>query len=184
MHSFLGESSIQNPSMEDDLDVDGLFKCASYNLNKTSKQFNTTTMYKMTSTPRGIAVIISNKNFLESSGQHFSAREGTEVDREALKRLFKMLQFKVEIYNDQTTAEMRRVAVEKAAFDHSKYDAFIFAILTHGQEGVVYGIDGTISIRDITSLFTQCKSLAGKPKIFFFQACQGRQYVLFLFFIK
>ena len=183
MHSFLGESNIQNHSVEDDLDVDGLFKFGSYNLSKGSKQLNTATMYKMTSTPRGIAVIISNKNFLESSGQHFSSREGTEVDREALKRLFKVLQFKVEIYNNQTKAGIRRVAVEMAAFDHSKYDAFIFAVLSHGREGVVYGTDGIIPIRDITSYFTQCRSLAGKPKIFFFQACQGRQYVLsFSFF--
>ena len=183
-YSFLGESNIQNHSVEDDLDVDGLFKIyGSYNLNKASKQLNTATMYQMTSTPRGIAVIISNKNFLESSGQHFSSREGTEVDREALKRLFKMLQFKVVIYNNQTKAEIRRVAVEMAAFDHSKYDAFIFAILSHGREGVVYGTDGIISIREITSYFTQCRSLAGKPKIFFFQACQGRQYVLCLFFL-
>ncbi|XP_074616337.1 uncharacterized protein LOC141875832 [Acropora palmata] len=167
-----GESNIQNHSVEDDLDVDGLFKFGSYNLNKAAKQLNTATMYKMTSTPRGIAVIISNKNFLESSGQHFSSREGTEVDREALKRLFKILQFKVEIYNNQTKAGIRRVAVEMAAFDHSKYDAFIFAVLSHGREGVVYGTDGIISIRDITSSFTQCRSLAGKPKIFFFQACQ------------
>ena len=184
LYSFLGESNIQNHSVEDDLDVDGLFKFGSYNLNKAAKQLNTATMYKMTSTPRGIAVIISNKNFLESSGQHFSSREGTEVDREALKRLFKILQFKVEIYNNQTKAGIRRVAVEMAAFDHSKYDAFIFAVLSHGREGVVYGTDGIISIRDITSSFTQCRSLAGKPKIFFFQACQGRQYILSFFFFK
>lgn len=182
LYSFLGESNIQNHSVEDNLDVDGLFKFGSYNLNKAAKQLNTATMYKMTSTPRGIAVIISNKNFLESSGQHFSSREGTEVDREALKRLFKILQFKVEIYNNQTKAGIRRVAVEMAAFDHSKYDAFIFAVLSHGREGVVYGTDGIIPIRDITSSFTQCRSLAGKPKIFFFQACQGRQYVLSFFF--
>ncbi|XP_067055300.1 caspase-3-like isoform X1 [Acropora muricata] len=172
-----GESNIQNHSVEDDLDVDGLFKFGSYNLNKASKQLNTATMYKMTSTPRGIAVIISNKNFLESSGQHFSSREGTEVDREALKRLFKILQFKVEIYNNQTKAGIRRIAVEMAAFDHSKYDAFIFAVLSHGREGVVYGTDDIIPIRDITSSFTQCRSLAGKPKIFFFQACQGDAFM-------
>jgi len=37
----------------------------------------------------------------------------------------------------------------------------------------VYGTDGTISIRDIASKFKSNASLAGKPKIFFFQACQG-----------
>ena len=154
--------------------TDHLFnRHGSYNVNGAIKQLDVTTVYKMTSTPRGIALIINNKNFLESSGQHFSAREGTDVDREALKKLFKKLQFKVEVRNNLTRAEIRRIAMEMSTFDHSKYDAFVFVILTHGEEGLVYGTDGTISIRDITSRFKHSKTLAGKPKIFFFQACQG-----------
>lgn len=140
------------------------------------KQLDVTTMYKMTSTPRGIAVIINNKNFLESTGQHLSPREGTDVDRDALKKLFKKLQFKVEVYDNRTKAEIQRIAIEMATFNHSKYDAFMFAILSHGEEGLVYGTDGTISIREITSRFKYSETLAGKPKIFFFQACQGTLY--------
>ena len=128
-------------------------------------------IYRMDRSPRGIAVIINNKKFLESSGQ--TQRDGTDVDRDALKKLFQKLQFKVEIYNNITKAEIREIAEKKALSDHSSYDAFIFTILTHGEEGLVYGIDGTISIRDITSRFKSTTSLVGKPKIFFFQACQG-----------
>ena len=95
------------------------------------------------------------------------------MDREALKKLFKKLQFKVEVYNNRTKAEIRRIAVEMATSNHSKYDAFMFAILSHGEEGLVYGTDGTISIREITSRFKHSETLAGKPKVFFFQACQG-----------
>ena len=129
----------------------------------------------MNRSPRGVAVIINNKIFLESSGQHLSPREGTDVDRDALKKLFQKLQFKVEIYNNRTKAEIRNIAEKKASSDHSNYDAFIFCILTHGEEGLVYGTDGTISIKDITSKFKTNTSLAGKPKIFFFQACQGKK---------
>ena len=148
----------------------------SYNVSNATKQLDVTTMYKMTSTPRGIAVIINNKNFLESSGQHLSPREGTDVDRDALKKLFKKLQFKVEVFDNRTKAEIRRIAIQMATFNHSKYDAFMFAILSHGEEGLVYGTDGTISIREITSRFKHSETLAGKPKIFFFQACQGTLY--------
>ena len=157
---------------EDDA-VDHPFGRGRYNVNPVPKSFDAASVYRMNSSPRGIAVIINNKNFLVSSGQHLSPREGTDVDREALKKLFKKMQFKVEVHNNLTKAEIRRIAVEKAAFDHSLYSAFIFAILTHGEEGVVYGTDGTISIRDITSRFKKSTTLAGKPKIFFFQACQG-----------
>ena len=102
-----------------------------------------------------------------------SPRQGTDVDRDALKKLFQKLQFKVEIHNNITKREIRNIAAKMASFDHSSYDAFIFTILTHGEEGLVYGTDGTISITDITSKFKSNVSLAGKPKIFLFQACQG-----------
>lgn len=130
-------------------------------------------IYRMNRSPRGIAVIINNKTFLESSGQHLSPRQGTDVDRDGLKKLFQKLQFKVEIYNNITKREIRNITAKMASSDHSSYDAFIFTVLSHGEEGLVYGTDGTISIRDITSKFNSNSSLAGKPKIFLFQACQG-----------
>ena len=62
-----------------------------------------------------------------------------------------------------------------ATLNHSGYDAFIFSILTHGEEGLLYGTDDTISTRDLTSVFKDATTLAGKPKMFFFQAYQGKK---------
>lgn len=132
-------------------------------------------IYKMDRSTRGIAVIINNKNFLRSSGMDRYPRNGTDVDRDSLVKLFRMLKFEVKIYNDRTKAEIRTITKEMATLNHSNYDAFIFSILTHGEEGVIYGTDGTFSIRDLTSEFKYSTSLAGKPKIFFFQACQGKK---------
>lgn len=132
-------------------------------------------IYKMDRSTRGIAVIINNKNFLRSSGMDRYPRNGTDVDRDCLVKLFKMLKFDVKIYNDRTRAEIRTITKEMATLNHSNYDAFIFSILTHGEEGVIYGTDGTISIRDLTAEFKYSTSLAGKPKLFFFQACQGKK---------
>ena len=60
--------------------------------------------------------------------------------------------------------------------DHTKYDAFVCCILSHGKLGSVYGVDGIpIAISDLQGLFAgvKCQSLAGKPKIFIINACQG-----------
>ncbi|XP_073235075.1 caspase-3-like isoform X2 [Porites lutea] len=135
------------------------------------------TIYKMNKSTRGIAVIINNKDFLRSSGMDRYPRNGTDVDRDALAKLFRALKFDVRIYNNQTRAEIRRITKEMAITNHSPYDAFIFSILTHGEEGVIYGTDGTMAIKDLTAIFKDCATLVGKPKMFFFQACQGHEYM-------
>ena len=140
----------------------------------TGNAVDVDTIYKMNRTTRGIAVIINNKNFLRSSGMDRYPRNGTDVDRDALAKMLRYLKFEVRIYNDQTRADIRRVTKQMATTNHSGYDAFVFSILTHGEEGVIYGTDGTISIRDLTSVFKDATTLVGKPKIFFFQACQGK----------
>ena len=132
------------------------------------------TIYKMSHSTRGMAIIINNKNFLRSSGMDRYPRNGTDVDCSALAKVLKSLKFDVKVYNDQTKAEIRKITKEMATTNHSDYDAFIFSVLTHGEEGLIYGTDGTISIKDLTSIFKDCPTLVGKPKIFFFQACQGK----------
>ena len=155
----------------------GVFGGGGVPAKPTGDVVDTEAIYRMSRAPRGIAIIINNKNFLRSSGM--DKRNGTDVDRDALEKLFKSLMFKVRIYNDVTTDGIRRIGHEMAMLtDHSDYDAFIFSILTHGEEGLLYGTDGTISIRDLTSEFKVATTLAGKPKMFFFQACQGKKPVV------
>ena len=164
---------------ESDARLMSLFSGGGVPAKPTGDAVDTETIYKMSRAPRGIAIIINNKNFLRSSGMDKYPRNGTDVDRDALEKLFKYLNFEVRIYNDVTTDGICRIAQEMAALtDHSDYDAFIFSILTHGEEGVLYGTDGTISTRDITSKFKDATTLAGKPKMFFFQACQGKKSVV------
>ena len=61
--------------------------------------------------------------------------------------------------------------------NHNPYDAFVCCILTHGLKGELAGADKRfIKTQQILNLFTsdKCPSLAGKPKVFFIQACEGR----------
>ena len=61
--------------------------------------------------------------------------------------------------------------VTVAAENHSNADCFACAILSHGEEGYVFGSDGRIQIDKLVAPFKghKCQSLAGKPKIFFIQ---------------
>ena len=126
----------------------------------------------MRSKPRGLAFIINNKNFEPASGMEDKPRLGTDVDAEALEDLFQSLWFETEVFHDQNTEEISKVVNDYASRDYSRYDCFMCAILTHGEEGLIYSTDGQIQIKDLISKF-RAGNLTGKPKIFFFQACQG-----------
>lgn len=60
-------------------------------------------------------------------------------------------------------------------------DCFVCCIMSHGCTDGVYGTDvKTISRDDIFGPFsgTSCPSLINKPKVFFIQACRGKEYHL------
>merc|ERR1719419_16664 len=61
--------------------------------------------------------------------------------------------------------------------DHSCSASFVCVLLSHGDEGVFFGTDRSIELKHLTSLFRgdRCKSLVGKPKLFFIQACRGTE---------
>lgn len=50
------------------------------------------------------------------------------------------------------------------------------AVLSHGEQGIIFAKDGAYKPDDsLWGRFTgdKCITLAGKPKLFFIQACQG-----------
>lgn len=61
--------------------------------------------------------------------------------------------------------------------NHDDSDCILIAILSHGELGYIYAKDCQYKLDTIWSYFTatKCPSLAGKPKLFFVQACQGDQ---------
>ncbi|KAF6085478.1 caspase 2 [Phyllostomus discolor] len=59
---------------------------------------------------------------------------------------------------------------------HRDTDSCIVALLSHGVEGGVYGVDGKVlQLQEVFRLFdnANCPSLQNKPKMFFVQACRG-----------
>jgi len=65
--------------------------------------------------------------------------------------------------------------VPESKLNHADSDCLAVIILSHGSEGVVFGRDGqTISIDQLVQPLkgTGCKSLVGKPKLFFIQVIE------------
>ncbi|KAK5859676.1 hypothetical protein PBY51_021211 [Eleginops maclovinus] len=151
--------------------------------------------YELNSQPTGLCLIINNVNFLYSKG-----RTGSDKDVESLAEVFSWLRFRVLMCKDQTKDQMKRVLECFASqcdpsllkefnvkeWTHSRFidlqeapkhgDAFICCVLSHGNKGVVFGIDDEpLAIKEITKTFmaSHQSPLTDKPKVFLIQACQG-----------
>nr|XP_034311529.1 caspase-7 [Crassostrea gigas] len=140
----------------------------------TSKQTSTeffSHKYKMDYPNRGKAIIINNKTF--NAGTGLNVREGMDQDASALYNCLSKLKFDVDLKHNRTADEIKATLQKAAKLDHRDNDCFICAILSHGGDGYIWGTDRMIPINDLIEPFkgNECLSLAGKPKIFFIQAC-------------
>ncbi|XP_057709264.1 caspase-8 isoform X1 [Corythoichthys intestinalis] len=131
--------------------------------------------YRMTAKKRGICLIINNNDF-KNSQKELDTREGTEIDEDSLKKVFRWLNFEVNVRNDCDREQILSLIQELKDTDHSQMDCLVCFVLSHGEEGSVYGVDGlTVKFEELMEPLNGvgCSSLAGKPKLFFIQACQG-----------
>lgn len=70
---------------------------------------------------------------------------------------------------------LRKTVLPVASEDHTDSDCILIALMTHGDDGILYAKDQQYKPEKLWSHFTsdQCPTLAGKPKIFFIQvACR------------
>ncbi|XP_006834493.1 PREDICTED: caspase-3 [Chrysochloris asiatica] len=129
--------------------------------------------YKMDYPEMGLCIIINNKNFHSST--KMAPRSGTDVDAAKVMETFRNLKYEVRNKNDLTREEIMGLMRSVSEEDHSKRSSFICVLLSHGEEGVIYGTDGPVDLKNLTTFFRgdNCRSLAGKPKLFIIQACRG-----------
>ncbi|XP_060944555.1 caspase-8 [Limanda limanda] len=143
--------------------------------HQTSTKSRALGNYPMTQEKRGICVIINNFIFKSSK---LKDREGTKVDEQCLSDVFKWLGFDVEVHPDCTSEEMLSVMGELGKRDHRQMDCVVCCVLSHGKEGMVYGVDShSVDIKDLKEPLNalRCPTLAEKPKLFFIGACQGQR---------
>ncbi|KAL3876376.1 hypothetical protein ACJMK2_034228 [Sinanodonta woodiana] len=132
--------------------------------------------YNMNHLHRGIAIIINNQHF----DQHLKLKErsGTDVDGLTLYAVFQEMGFSVRVHENKKVSEMMDILSSKEDEYHRQSDCFMCAILSHGEEGVIYGTDAKTDLQSLLRYFkgNACPGLVGKPKIFFIQACQGEEF--------
>lgn len=129
--------------------------------------------YCMNHPRRGTLLLFNQKNF--DPKLNLKPRNGTDVDRDKVQALFEKLGFSVKVFNDMTFVKIKQELSKAAMEDHSQSDCFASVMLTHGDEGLLYSCDTKFKPSDLWTPFLadECQSLAGKPKLFFIQACQG-----------
>ncbi|XP_043828258.1 caspase-3-like [Dromiciops gliroides] len=132
-------------------------------------------LYKMDYPEMGLCVIINNENFHPNTDM--PSRSGTDVDAAHLRDAFKSLKYEVRDKKDLTCKEIIELLYNVSKEDHSQRSSFICIILSHGEEGKIFGTDGSIELKEFTSFFKgdQCRSLVGKSKIFIIEACRGKE---------
>lgn len=129
--------------------------------------------YNMNHPNRGRCVIFNHEKF----DMDLDTRIGTDIDANRIETVFSELGFEVTKKDDLTFAEIKQMLNGLRTENHSNNDCICIFVLTHGHsEGLLCAKDVYYKSDFIWKDFnaTLCSSLAGKPKLFFFQACRGR----------
>lgn len=164
-------------SMEVSLDTDSPINTPVYPCSHEFYLSHYGQSYKMNSSPRGLALVISNVMFDPLAAPELDPRKGGEVDDEVLRKVFTELEYMVTVQRNLTAQDMR-VCIESFSRrpEHRTVDSCVLCLLSHGVEGAVYGTDGQLLQLDwVFESFdnAHCPLLQNKPKMFFIQACRG-----------
>ncbi|XP_072753824.1 caspase-1 isoform X2 [Anoplolepis gracilipes] len=130
--------------------------------------------YNMNHKHRGKCIIFNHEEF--DAG--VDKREGSTTDVMRLKKSFGNLGFDIEIENDLSHIEIMDKIEKLSQYDYTDNDCLCIIMLTHGlQNDLIWAKDVAYKSEKIWKPFTadKCTTLAGKPKLFFFQACRGDQ---------
>ncbi|XP_015589999.1 caspase-1 isoform X2 [Cephus cinctus] len=106
----------------------------------------------------------------------FEKREGSSVDAKRIQKTFTNLGFEVDVFDNYKHSEVIDRVEKLSQENHSDNDCLCIFILTHGlNNDLILAKDVAYKSDSIWKPFTadNCPTLAGKPKLFFFQACRG-----------
>ncbi|XP_070808364.1 caspase-3-like [Pituophis catenifer annectens] len=124
---------------------------------------------------RNRAVIIVNHQFLQAKG--LRPRVGARREADKLFRALSKCNYDVKLFLDLTAKEIEEVYEKESQAEHGK--CFVSILSSHGEEGSIMDCQGqALNLTCIYKILSpeRCPHLAGKPKIFFIQACRGNRF--------
>jgi len=128
--------------------------------------------YKMSSSPRGFALIVDNEEY-----DALPPRRGSHVDSQCLTQLFQQLGFWVVLKRNLGRASLEYELTAFATDNfHVNVDMAVVCLLSHGENGTIICRNGEkMTIESILGRFNNqaAPSLRGKPKYFLIQSCRG-----------
>ncbi|XP_073978810.1 caspase-1-like isoform X2 [Rhodnius prolixus] len=130
--------------------------------------------YNMSHPRRGLAIIFNNEEFRSEP-----TRKGSDYDVSALQNTYQLLGFEVEVHNNLELDKLRATIANLAQQDYTDCDCLVVTVLTHGVESnYLHARDVLYRVGELWQPFTpdRCPTLAGKPKLFFIQACRGQNF--------
>ncbi|EDO31228.1 predicted protein [Nematostella vectensis] len=126
-------------------------------------------VYKMTSNPKGLAIIISISRYDGLKGCRFKS----EQDFNNLKNLFEGIGYTIAPLQEiQSKAELEKELKQCVQSIQESHESLILAVMSHGDErGLYLGNGETVKVEDIIRfIIVQSGHLEGKPKIVFMDA--------------
>jgi caspase-like apoptosis-related cysteine protease len=136
--------------------------------------------YNMSYPKRGFHLIFAHEfydNDIEGM-KDVETRLGTEADIRALVAAYSHLGFTNIVFKDKSVAAIKLILDYYANYNHDDHDCLAVTVMTHGNEKhELYARDASFPLDEMWMPFQadRCPSLAGKPKLFVFQACKGRK---------
>lgn len=120
----------------------------------------------------GYALII---NIIQIDGRE--RRLGAESDSIKLAAAVKTLGYDLvggTVHENCTAFRIKELFKEAMSLDHTQNDSFICCLNSHGDSGYIYGSDDHfVYLADLREQAVECKSLVGKPKLFFIHSSRG-----------
>ena len=131
-------------------------------------------MYKMDHSKRGIALVINIRTY-NPNRYNLAERTWSKPDVANLKKTLEYLEFDLRFYENLKVDEIRKEIQKIAQHDHKDSDCFLCVVMSHGEDDTIIASDSEeISFIEIMEPLKSCESLDHKPKLFFFQACRGK----------
>ncbi|KFW60837.1 Caspase-3, partial [Pygoscelis adeliae] len=124
------------------------------------------------------ALVIVNTDFSSSDGDVVcQTRAGAKREAEKLSNILSRLNYKVKLMHNKTAKEIEDLYQQESCCEHGEY--FVSIISSHGKEGIIFGCDSKpVMLTRIFQILSseKCPVLTKIPKIFFIQACRGKEF--------